>query len=127
MDIVDRLLARERFAKARRRAGREEWLARLTGRRGNLLSYYPVVRALQAQARPGSARLSTIPLDRIVGSVGHSEDFTAGFWPRASVWPERWVLVDVAMSQPEGVPPIEVFQIGDRYFVSDGHHRVSVA
>jgi hypothetical protein len=127
MEIVDRLLALELFARARRRAVREEWVARLTGRRRGLLPYDAMVRALHAQARQGTARLTTIPLDRIVGSVGHSGDFTLKFWPRASVWPERWVLIDVAMSQPEGLPPIEVFQIGDKYFVADGNHRVSVA
>ena len=25
------------------------------------------------------------------------------------------------------MPPIDVFRIGDLYFVQDGHHRVSVA
>ena len=27
----------------------------------------------------------------------------------------------------EGIPPIEVYKIGEVYFVSDGNHRVSVA
>jgi hypothetical protein len=27
----------------------------------------------------------------------------------------------------EGLPPIEVYQIGDAYFILDGHHRASVA
>ena len=31
------------------------------------------------------------------------------------------------MADFEGVPPIEVFQMGSVYFVSDGNHRVSVA
>ena len=25
------------------------------------------------------------------------------------------------------IPPIEVYRVGDRHFVSDGHHRVSIA
>jgi ParB-like chromosome segregation protein Spo0J len=25
------------------------------------------------------------------------------------------------------LPPIEVIQIGEHYFVNDGHHRISVA
>ena len=33
----------------------------------------------------------------------------------------------MAMADLKGVPPIEVFQIGSVYFVSDGNHRVSVA
>ena len=31
------------------------------------------------------------------------------------------------MTSPTGVPPIDVYQIGDSYFVMDGNHRVSVA
>jgi hypothetical protein len=31
------------------------------------------------------------------------------------------------MAELSGVPPIEVFQVGSVYFVSDGNHRVSVA
>ena len=31
------------------------------------------------------------------------------------------------MAELAGVPPIEVFQVGSVYFVSDGNHRVSVA
>jgi hypothetical protein len=127
MEIVARMLARERFAKARRRAVREDWGARLASRWRGLLPYDPLIAALQAPALQGIPRLSTIQLDRIVGSVGHGRDFTLGFWPRASVSRERWVEVDVAMSQPAGVPPIDVFQIGDKYFVADGNHRVSVA
>jgi hypothetical protein len=121
------MLARERFAKARRRADREEWLARVAGRPRGLLAYRPALGTLHVYEPLANAPLSTIQLDRIVGSVGHNRDFTPGFWPRASVSPERWVTVDVAMGQPAGVPPIEVFQVGDRYFVADGNHRVSVA
>jgi nucleotide-binding universal stress UspA family protein len=31
------------------------------------------------------------------------------------------------MTSMEGVPPIEVYKVGDTYFVRDGNHRVSVA
>src|SRR5690606_11426800 len=39
----------------------------------------------------------------------------------------RWVGVRLAMTGLEGVPPIELYQVGDAYFVKDGNHRVSVA
>ncbi|MCZ7600047.1 MAG: hypothetical protein M5U09_23090 [Gammaproteobacteria bacterium] len=39
----------------------------------------------------------------------------------------RWVGVKLAMTGLEGVPPIEVYRLGDAYFVKDGNHRVSVA
>jgi hypothetical protein len=50
---------------------------------------------------------------------------------RASDAPKGAVSVDVqagvATLRGEALPPISLFQIGDLYFVRDGHHRVSVA
>jgi hypothetical protein len=31
------------------------------------------------------------------------------------------------MSRGESLPPIDVFQVGEYYYVEDGHHRVSIA
>ena len=31
------------------------------------------------------------------------------------------------MRRGEAIPPIEVYRVGDLHFVSDGHHRVSIA
>jgi uncharacterized ParB-like nuclease family protein len=67
-----------------------------------------------------------IPLDHIRGSVGRYDDFTAAFLPRNANLEERWKQVDVAMRKGQ-VPPIEVYQVGDAYFVLDGNHRVSIA
>jgi hypothetical protein len=68
-----------------------------------------------------------VPVDKIVGSVGRYRDFTRSFLPRASANPERWIRLDAAVNALENVPPIELFKIGDVYFVRDGNHRVSVA
>jgi hypothetical protein len=38
----------------------------------------------------------------------------------------RWERVR-EVTEKEGVSPIEVYQIGEAYFVADGNHRVSVA
>lgn len=35
--------------------------------------------------------------------------------------------MDAALHSQLGLPPIEVYQVGDAYFVRDGNHRVSVA
>jgi hypothetical protein len=32
-----------------------------------------------------------------------------------------------AFQKGEDLPPVELYEIGDAYFVVDGHHRVSVA
>ena len=118
--------AAEDFRRARRRAAMRDLIARLTGRSDELLSYEDVRQKLRAQ--PLSRReLHDIPLDAIVGSVGRYTDFTRDFLPRRDSDAFRWVGVRRAVEGEVGVPPIEVYQLGQAYFVLDGNHRVSVA
>ncbi len=114
------------FHRARLRAKLEGIIARLTGRSTELLSYEEVRSKLKARERP-SQQLHDIPLDAIVGSVGRYQDFTRSFLPKQESTRDRWARVEVAMTGMEGLPPIEVYRIGDAYFVRDGNHRVSVA
>lgn len=67
-----------------------------------------------------------IELDRIRGSVNRYTDFTSAFLPRAAHLRKRWERVNAA-ARTHGLPPIEVYQVGDAYFVLDGNHRVSIA
>jgi len=114
------------FHRARRQATLQQILARLTGRSADLLSYDEVRHKLQAR-QEGASRLKDIPLDAIVGSVGRYTDFTRSFLPRRDSDRDRWARVKVATTDLSGLPPIEVYQIGQVYFVRDGNHRVSVA
>jgi nucleotide-binding universal stress UspA family protein len=129
MDRSDNLnigLAIQDFRKARQRAAMKEIIARLRGEPTQLLSYDEVRKHLRAQS--GIPRgLREIPLDAIIGSVNRYNDFTRDFLPRANVQAGRWARVEIASASGAGVPPIEVYQIGDVYFVKDGNHRVSVA
>ncbi|NIU60739.1 MAG: universal stress protein, partial [Pseudomonas stutzeri] len=59
--------------------------------------------------------------------MGRYNDFTRSFLPRQDSDQERWAKVHVAATGLVGLPPIEVYQIGEAYFVLDGNHRVSVA
>lgn len=118
--------AMEDFHRARRRAVLERILATLSGRSADLLSYEDVLKKLKEKGR-ASRGLKDIPLDAIVGSVGRYQDFTRTFLPRRDEDIHRWTRVQMAMNSMTGVPPIEVYQIGDAYFVLDGNHRVSVA
>ncbi len=118
--------AMEDFHRARRRAMMERILATLSGRSVDLLSYEDVLKKLKEKGR-ASRGLKDIPLDAIVGSVGRYHDFTRTFLPRRDEDIHRWTRVQMAMNSLAGVPPIEVYQIGDAYFVLDGNHRVSVA
>ena len=67
-----------------------------------------------------------IDLDAVVGSVARSEDFDAGFRPRRRR-SERWRAVRERFRAGSFPPPIDVVQLGEVYFVVDGHHRVAAA
>jgi hypothetical protein len=74
-----------------------------------------------------SLGLRTVCLDSIVGTAGRVHDFDCGFWPRVSVQQDRWVSVSEASYNGVSLPPVELYKIGDDYYVIDGHHRLSVA
>lgn len=114
------------FRQARRKAALERIMASLKGENTELFSYEEVRKKLKAS---GSSvrRLKEIPIDAIIGSVGRYADFTRSFLPKTDSDETRWARVRAAASSPGGVPPIEVYQIGEAYFVLDGNHRVSVA
>ena len=116
------------FNDARLKASLEEALARLTGRSNELLSYDDVAQKLKLRVRSDRG-IREIPVDAIVGSVGRYTEFTRTFLPRRADDQERWARVKAAMEDPvgEGVPPIEVYKVGEAYFVLDGNHRVSIA
>jgi nucleotide-binding universal stress UspA family protein len=114
------------FKRARRRADLREVLSALGARPAPLLSYDDVRRRLHAVESP-ARYLEDVPLDAIVGSVGRTVDFTREFLPRTDADKARWVGVKVAMTGLTGTPPVELYRIGEAYFVRDGNHRVSVA
>lgn len=114
------------FHEARQRAALQEALARLTGQSTALLSYEAVYHQLRAVGSAERGRRE-IPLEAIIGSVGRYTDFTRTFLPKQESDASRWVGVMTAATDAAGLPPIQVYQIGQAYFVIDGHHRVSVA
>jgi nucleotide-binding universal stress UspA family protein len=121
-----RHLARMEFDKARKDAVMLDVVNRLRGRSTKLISFEEMHAKLGGvQGRSGMRR--EIPLDAIIGSVGRYSDFNRDFLPLAEHDKERWSGVKVAMETKSGIPPIDVYQVGEVYFVIDGNHRVSIA
>jgi len=115
------------FQSARQRAAMQEILAKLTGKTSQLISYDEVAEKLRLRVRVERG-LQHIPVEAIVGSVGRYADFTRTFLPRRSEDEDRWARVRAAyLEEDMGLPPIEVYQVGEVYFVIDGNHRVSIA
>ncbi len=123
---MNRHVAITDFTNAHRKASVRSVIAQLTGENIDLLSYDEVLKSLRMQGQIQRGR-QQIPLDKIIGSVGRYTDFTRDFLPKKESDSQRWVSVKIATESMAGVPPIEVYQVGDYYFVLDGNHRVSVA
>jgi len=119
-------LAVQDFRRARRKAALQEVFARISSKSADLLSYEEVRESLKGR-KSAKRELKEIPLDAIVGSVGRYKDFTRKFLPRQDSDEGRWARVKAAVMELSGLPAVEVYQIGDVYFVFDGNHRVSVA
>jgi hypothetical protein len=114
------------FRRSCNRTMIQELLAALTHVPIDLLSYKEVHEKLHLQGGTYQG-LQDIPLDKIVGSVGRYREFSRTFLPRTHADWQRWARVKVLMEGMTGLPPIEVIQVGEIYFVKDGNHRVSVA
>jgi len=71
--------------------------------------------------------LTTVPLDRIVGSEGRYRDFNRHFLPNKEHLRQRWVSIDKTRYEDIILPPVKLYEMGGIYFVRDGNHRVSVA
>lgn len=71
--------------------------------------------------------VKTVRLDRIVGTENRTSEFDRDFLPRAEHLERRWVSVAMAYLKDVVLPPVDLIQVGEVYYVRDGHHRISVA
>jgi hypothetical protein len=110
---------RRRFAALRRR------LERRPPEEGRLPC---LAEGVEAGAPRRTLPVESIALDSIVGTTepdkaqAFDDCFRPPDWSRG-----RWQLMWIARSRGTPLPPISVYRVGDRHYVCDGHHRVSVA
>ena len=120
-----RIRAIDHFEDALQRALINRLWDRLSNRRNTLLPFELVQGYL---LNPGGIRQSIqeIPINHIVGSLAKAAEFDRKFRPLFKNQRKRWTNMWELHAQG-GWEPIIVHQVGDIYFVEDGHHRVSVA
>ncbi len=120
--------ALKEWDQARRKAFWSQMLAGLQRKNIGLLDFHDLSRRLHLENTVYKG-VQTIPVDQIAGSEDRYEDFTRAFLPLNEDLRARWSNVATAYLDPtsSGVPPIEVYKVGQVYFVKDGNHRVSVA
>lgn len=68
-----------------------------------------------------------IPVEQIIGSVDRYREFDQTYLPKSDHLVDRWVNIRRLSLENKELPPIEVYKVGETYFVKDGNHRVSVA
>jgi len=117
------------FLRVRRRQTLARLVQRLRRAPDDVNVILPLDEVLAALGRRGERRLGlqTIRLDSIVGTVDSTRDFDRKFRPTSERVRERWERLALAQRRGESIPPIDVYRVGDLYFVEDGHHRVSIA
>ena len=124
----DRLQAREHFQRLRHKGLLSGLISIIRPKEHNqLLSFYDVRELLGAAKQETYLGLYAVPIDKIIGSEGRYQDFTRTFLPKFKHLQERWVSISTATQKDVILPPIQLFKVGDAYFIRDGNHRVSVA
>jgi hypothetical protein len=123
--LADRYEAQESWNRARRGMFIQKILCAFNNSSLDLIPFEEVKTRLHLIQKLNRG-LQEIELNRIRGSVGRYKDFTSAFLPRQNHLRKRWQRVHAVFFNL-GTPPIEVYQVGDAYFVIDGNHRVSIA
>lgn len=114
--LFNRAFSRGRFARVQR------WITRTPGQLLDLNQ----VPGLHTRAQYYGG-LRPVALEKICGSLGRMGDFDVDFNPLDGRLRERWQSIAMAYLHHTGMKPVELIQVGERYFVKDGHHRISVA
>ena len=118
--MTSRRPLRDRLPRLRRRRASREPLPSLYDR-------HP--KADSALRRPRG--LQIVPIDRIVGTTRHPSQNTTDFLPlpylRGRNWNGRWQRIQRAVDDLSTLPAVDLVQVGDEYYVADGHNRVAAA
>ena len=114
------------YPTIRNRGRRSRIWSTLTRRSCCLLDLAQVERTCRVSARH-AVGVQTVRIDQVQGSGGRSNDFDQSFNPLKSHNRERWLHIAEAQQRGTALPLVQLIQVGNIYFVSDGHHRISVA
>jgi len=81
----------------------------------------------EAAFDPVQRGVRTVPLDRIVGSVGRYRDFDSRFRLKRYLPSERLQGIKRALREGKPLPPVKLYQIKEEYYALDGNHRIAAA
>jgi hypothetical protein len=69
-----------------------------------------------------------IPVSQVIGSVGRAFELRPNFMPILTPHGSyRFCQIRALMEKGKSLPPVELYKLGNRYYVLDGHRRVAAA
>jgi hypothetical protein len=120
-----RNIANALFNESRGQARLQQVKAFFTGkRRMPALTERLSGRAIRAQHSRGAC---IVEVEKIAGTESRADDFDPNFNPRDDRLRTRWVNIAELRLRQTSLPAVDLIQVGNEYFVRDGHHRISVA
>lgn len=119
-------MAQDDFKRAYRKGFWRKVASWLRGESNELLPYQAVRERIPLKGQHYAGH-QQVKIDQIVGSLGRYRDFDRAFLPRQARTRGRWESIDSAHYEDVLLPPVELYKMGEVYFVKDGNHRVSVA
>lgn len=120
--------AADDFNRVRRSQLVSRMINRLRGE-SDIDTILPFDEVVSALGMRGQRHLGTqqIPVGSIVGTVDRTGDFDRRFRPTTSRPRRRFEKLAASARRGDPWDPIDVYRVGEGYFVQDGHHRVAVA
>lgn len=83
-------------------------------------------RIVEIDVRYNSSRVP-VAIARICGSERRGSGYDGRFLPQAEYLRERWVSIYAALRCDVPLPAVTLVQVGETFYVRDGHSRVSAA
>ena len=117
---------RSDFERARTKAFFNEFFSHFSRRPNDLISFYEVRKRFKPEGESYRG-MQEVPVRQIIGSFDRFRDFDREFLPKGTHSRGRWMNVDRAYHTDVRLPPVQLYKVGDIYFVKDGNHRISVA
>lgn len=114
------------FERARHRAFLNDLRAYFRRESNDLIPFHEVRKRMSPEGESYRG-IQAVPIKQIVGSEDRFRDFDRAFLPRQAHTASRWKNIDRAYLHDIRLPPVQLYQVGNVYFVKDGNHRVSVA
>lgn len=114
------------FERAMRRGFWKRLWRRVQNQRIQLISF-SIIRDTLKPYEQSDIGIRTIPLHRIVGSIGRVNEFDRDFMPTSEHIEDKWKHILMLQISGAQLPPVDVYKVDDTYYVIDGNHRVSVS